>query len=141
MCLAVTVEPHGKRVFFFQSSAGLPVLQRDGAISYVAWGRRQGEPGVLPLEPILPLYVLHSGQCDEFFPRPVKVMATAFMQRDVLDAKQWYPLLPGQYLQGALLSNYSAAGECCERRVYVVSAGQGAHCHGQLWPRVMTRLG
>jgi hypothetical protein len=121
------------RVFFPNARAGLPVLTRDGEVVRLPWGRRQGQVGRLPLGGWARLDAIHAGQWDRWFPVPVKMPLTAFMERDIEDRSHWYALTKGQWVQGLV------ARDKYERRVYVVTVTpEAADAMHARWPRIMS---
>ncbi|HXF67896.1 MAG TPA: hypothetical protein VNK67_14515 [Burkholderiales bacterium] len=144
MCAGIELLREGRivRVYFPAPRAALPVLTREGSELLLPWGARGREYDALglvkwPAGGWARLESVRAGRWDAFDPRPVKIPARGFMEKDAAGASHWFALGPGQYIQGLL----ARAGE--ERRVYVVTVGppQGlAHIHDR-WPRIVGAAG
>lgn len=123
------------RMYFPNPKAVLPVQQKDGSIILLPWGRRQSQPGNLPIGGWARLDSIYGGRWDKFFPKPLKIPVLSFMEKDVEGQSHWYDLNKGQYLQGLLASDNN------ERRIYVVTIEpemEDANIHSR-WPRVVQR--
>lgn len=135
MCGGVQFQ-HGDafmRMYFPNPKAMLPVLKRDGGIILLPWGRRQKQPGVLPLGGWARIDSVYAGVWDRYFPKPVKIPALGFMEKDFEGNSHWYDLQKGQFIQGLV------ARDGHERRIYVVTIEpepDDAHIHSR-WPRVV----
>jgi len=137
MCGGVKYRHEGKTVtaYFPNPKAALPVLRRDGGYALLPWGRRDEQPGALPPGGWARLDSIEQGRWDRYEPKPVRLAVEEFMEKDRTGRACWYPLEPGQWLQGLV----AMLGE--ERRVYVVTqapadaARRAIHAR---WPRIVT---
>jgi hypothetical protein len=50
----------------------LPVLKKDGSIELLPWGRRQKQPGFLPVTGWAKIESIYGGVWERYFPKPVK---------------------------------------------------------------------
>jgi hypothetical protein len=123
------------RTFFPAPTAVLPVVQRDGSIRLVTWGRRsKDELGELPITGWARLDSVTAGKWQRYHPIPVKIAVDEFMEKDAKKDSHWYRLKPAEYIRGS----YASMGD--EHRVYVVTvpAPAGlAYVHDR-WPRMVT---
>ncbi|AUZ62222.1 hypothetical protein PRJ_5664 (plasmid) [Pseudomonas sp. XWY-1] len=120
------------RVYFPNPKAALPVLQADGSVEWLPWGRRQEQKGKLPATGWARVDSIRAGKWARFHPREVWIVAERFMEKDPAGVSHWFDLEEGQAIEGLLV----AAGD--ERRVYVVSTLPPPGCesiHGR-WPLV-----
>jgi len=123
-----------KSELFLQTrGALLPVLNKQGRIVQLPWGRRENQHGHLPLGGWARLESIKTGQWDYYFPKPVKLPLLKFMENDYKGKNNWFDLVAGQYLQGLV------ATENDEQRVYVVTVtasrlDMAVYDH---WPRVI----
>lgn len=123
------------RMYFPNPKAVLPVLTATGDIQLLPWGRRQKQPGQLPVTGWARLDSIYTGRWDKYFPKPVKIPVLSFMEKDHEGQSHWYDLQKGQYIQGLL------AREGNEKRVYVVTIEpelEDAQIHSR-WPRVVQK--
>ncbi|WP_178124455.1 hypothetical protein [Spartinivicinus ruber] len=120
------------RVFFPNPNAKLPVLQRDGSVVMVPWGRRENQPGSSPQGGWARLESIQRCAWQPFNPRPVKIVVTSFMEKDETEQSRWFPLEAHEIIQGLL------ATEGNIQRVYVVTEPhpESTHDSGR-WPRVI----
>ncbi len=137
MCGGVKYKHDGKTVtnYFPNPKAALPVLRRDGGHVLLPWGRREEQEGRLPPGGWARLDSIRQGRWGRYDPRPVRLAIEEFMEKDHTGHSHWYPLEPGQWLQG-LVALY---GE--EQRVYVVtlvSTEPAQHALHDRWPRIVT---
>lgn len=136
MCAGVLYLYQGEvvRAYFTHPRAALPVLRRCGDVQLVAWGRRQGQNGSLPLGGWARLDAIHGGRWDRFFPRPVKIPVQGFAESDIAGRVRWYDLQKNQVLQGLLARDGGV------HRVYVVTIDpvldDAVHAR---WPRILFR--
>ncbi|MDE1462321.1 hypothetical protein [Spartinivicinus poritis] len=121
------------RVFFPNPKARLPVLQKDGSIVMVPWGRRENQPGNTPQGGWARLESIQRGAWQQFNPKPVKIVVTSFMEKDEAEQSRWFPLESHEIIQGLLATDGSF------QRVYVVTEPhpQSTHDSGR-WPRVIS---
>ena len=103
------------RTFFPNPKAKLPVLNKQGKVILIPWGRREKQMGNLPLGGWARLESIKSGKWDRFFPKPVKLPIISFMEKDYQNQSHWFELISGQYLQGLIATHEK------ERRLYVVT--------------------
>ena len=117
MCGGVQYSYQGemKRVYFPNPHALLPVRLKNGDISYLPWGRRETQPGRLPLGGWARHQSIQQGVWNKWFPKPVKIIVDQFMEKDKNSESHWFELTKGQWIQGLLASN----GD--EKRLYVVT--------------------
>ena len=121
------------RCYFPHPHARLPVVTRRGGTAMVTWGRRQGEPGVLPLGGWARLESIRNGVWGRWQPTPVRLRLQGFMEKDIEGESHWYELTAGQWIQGLV------ARQGNEQRVYVVTI------HPEMpdavhprWPRIVS---
>lgn len=124
------------RVYFPNPKAALPVLQADGSVEWLPWGRRKEQEGHLPATGWARVDSISAGKWARFHPQEVRIVADRFMEKDPAGVSHWFDLEDGQAIKGLLV----AAGE--ERRIYVVTSlppvGRES-IHGR-WP-VLTEAG
>ena len=122
------------RVRFSDPAAALPVRTRryKGGSIFLPWGRRQHQNGRLPLGGWARLDAIRAGRWDYWFPIPVKLPVSAFVENDIEGRSHRYELTRGQWIQGLVAKNGN------ERRVYVVTILPEAEdaIHGR-WPRIL----
>jgi hypothetical protein len=120
------------RVFFPNPKAWLPAQTRSGQ-TLLPWGRRQQQAGKLPLGGWARLESIYGGRWDRWFPVPVKLPISSFMERDIEGRKLWYELTKGQWIQGLI------ARDGHEQRLYIVTLEpeleDAVH---ERWPRIMS---
>lgn len=134
MCGGVRYEHEGKlrTTYFPMAHAQLPILTENGEIQLMEWGRREKEEGHLPKTGWARLDSIQDGKWSRYSPAPVRILVKEYMEKDAQRQSHWYPLRPGEYIQGL----QARLGE--EARVYVVTvpaptAYEGIH---DRWPRV-----
>ncbi|MEJ2530121.1 MAG: hypothetical protein P8Z39_08740 [Gammaproteobacteria bacterium] len=121
------------RTYFPNPKACLPVKKRSGGIELLPWGRRKGQAGDLPLGGWARLDSIYAGRWDRWFPTPVKLMASQFMEKDIEGQSNWYDITPGKWIQG-LVARYNS-----ERRVYVVTiTPEREDAVHERWPRILS---
>ena len=121
------------RVFFPNPRATLPVRTHDGEVVLLPWGRRQGQVGKLPLGGWARLDAIYAGRWDRWFPVPVKLPISAFMEKDIEGRSHWYEIMKGQWLQGLV------ARDKYEQRIYVVTVTpESEDAVHERWPRIMS---
>ena len=134
MCEAIhcTIDGGEVRVAFAEPGAWLPIRCRDGRLASLPWGRRRRQAGTLPLGGWARIDAIHAGRWDRWFPVPVKIVARAFMERDIEGRARWFELSRGKVIQGLVARNGH------ERRVYVVTVTPGmADAVHERWPRIV----
>jgi len=135
LCGGVYYSVNGQevRTYFPNPKACLPVRLRDGSIEQLPWGRRKTQAGALPLGGWARLDSIYAGRWDRWFPLPVKLMISQFMEKDIEGNSHWFDLTRGTWIQGLI------ARERHERRVYVVTiTPEEADAVHERWPRIMT---
>jgi len=134
MCAGIeySKENQTKRVYFPNPYAELPILLKNGELAYCAWGRRESQNGDLPLGGWARHESIGQGIWDKWFPKPVKIIVDAFMEKDINSKSHWFPLTKGNFIQGLLARNGK------ERRVYIVTIESKLEDHlYDRWPRIM----
>ncbi len=120
------------RTYFPNPKAQLPVRMRDGGIALLPWGRRKNQAGKLPMGGWARLDSIHGGRWDRYFPKPVKLVISQFMEKDIEGNSHWYDLTAGKFIQG-LVAQWDN-----ERRVYVVTiAPEHEDAVHDRWPRIL----
>lgn len=135
MCDGVYYLINGRevRTYFPNPKACLPVKKRSGGVEQLPWGRRKNQAGHLPLGGWARLDTVYEGRWDRWFPKPVKLMISQFMEKDFEGSSHWYDLTPGKWVQG-LAAHYEQ-----ERRIYVVTiTPEHEDAIHERWPRIMT---
>ncbi len=127
------IEGQEVRTYFPNPKAQLPVKMRHGGVELLPWGRRKNQAGKLPLGGWARLDSIHGGRWDRFFPKPVKLMISQFMEKDIEGNSHWYDLTPGKWVQG-LVARWDN-----ERRVYVVTiTPEHEDAVHERWPRILS---
>ena len=138
MCVAVRYQFKGveKTSSFPDPDPQLPILLKGGGINLLPWGRKpENIITIMPPTGWARLEKIKEGAWDRWNPKPVKIPATSFMERDRDGRPHWFDLDRGQFIQGLLA--YSQGDN--EYRVYVVTvAPEGAlsAIHDR-WPRIV----
>ncbi len=123
-------------MYFPNPAATLPVRTRAGGAELLPWGRRQKQPGKLPLGGWARLDAIHAGRWDRWFPCPVKLPVHSFMEKDIEGNSHWYDLMAGQFIQGLV------ARDDAEQRVYIVTiAPERDDTLFERWPRILSSVG
>lgn len=123
MCCAIDYQ--GKR-HYFKHGPQLPVLCRDGTVTWVHWGLPYGItlPGV-PNGACARRESLLDGKWTRLAPRPVRIPCAQYMERDAARAEHWFDVADGMAIQGALVTLPQPVvqpdGSRIERVVYVVT--------------------
>lgn len=121
------------RTYFPNPKACLPVKKRDSSIELLPWGRRKEQAGHLPLGGWARLDSIYAGRWDKWFPTPVKLMASQFMEKDIEGHSHWFDITPGKWIQG-LVASWDR-----ERRVYVVTiTPEREDAVHERWPRILS---
>ncbi|MES9898908.1 MAG: hypothetical protein ABW148_07785 [Sedimenticola sp.] len=127
------IEGQEVRTYFPNPKACLPVRKRVGGIELLPWGRRKSQAGKLPLGGWARLESIYEGRWDRWFPTPVKLNISQFMEKDIEGGSHWYDLTPGKWVQG-LVAHWDN-----ERRVYVVTiTPEREDAVHDRWPRIMS---
>lgn len=120
------------KILFSDVQAQLPLLTRNATPRWVTWGRRLHESGDLPAGGTLLQSALQLPEWQVLFPKPVKIMATGFLLRDLEDRIRYYPLVKDQLLQGVWVRQGP------EVRVYLLMQPViGVNALHTQWPRVL----
>jgi hypothetical protein len=135
MCAGVECQEGGRivRVYFPHPRAALPVRLKSGAVTWVAWGRREGEEATFPPGGWARLESIQAGKWEKYRPRPVLIAALRFMEKDAQGIAHWFEIPATRMMQGL------AAHLGSEMRLYVVTtpAPAGfADWHAR-WPRLV----
>lgn len=69
------------RVYFPNPKAALPVLQADGSVEWIAWGRRREQPGRLPATGWARVDSITAGKWARYQPQEVRMPAVRFMEK------------------------------------------------------------
>jgi hypothetical protein len=121
------------RTYFPNPKACLPVKKRDNSVELIPWGRRQQQAGHLPLGGWARLDSIYAGRWDRWFPTPVKLMASQFMEKDIEGHSHWFDITSGKWIQG-LVAHWNN-----ERRVYVVTiTPEMEDAVHERWPRILS---
>lgn len=137
MCGGVYYEQGGEgvRTYFPNPRARLPVRTRtpDHPIELLPWGRRKEQPGRLPMGGWARLDSIYAGRWDQWFPTPVKIMVSQFMEKDIMGNSHWFDVTKGKWIQG-LVARFQY-----EQRLYVVTITpeQEGAVHDR-WPRILS---
>lgn len=124
MCAGI--EFAGRRILWSDDSPQLPMLRKDGGISWAAWGRPyHQERRDCPAGGWARMESISEGKWKRYHPVAVKIPAAAFMERNATGEAVWFPLASGILIQGAAieLDNrvMTADRGNKEVRVYVVT--------------------
>ncbi len=124
-----------QKMYFPNPKAQLPVRLRNGEVDWQPWGRREPQTGRLPLGGWARLESIKTGRWQSYQPRPVLILAQAYMEKDAQRQSHWFDLSAHTAIQGLLALSGT------EQRVYVVtvpSPENYAHIHHR-WPRIINR--
>lgn len=135
MCTAVLYVYRGQdmRFYFQNAKATLPVKSKNNDVLLIPWGRRIEQHGVLPKGATVALDTIYAGRWDRWFPRPVKLPITQFMQLDIEGGTHWFDIPKGKWIQGLI------AREKHEQRVYIVTIEPVENdAIYASWPRILT---
>lgn len=136
-----------RRVLWASDDPQLPILNKDGSVSWATWGRSYTLPdsALSPAGGWARLESLKEGRWKRWRPRPVKIPATSFMERAKDGSAVWFPIDPALVIQGCalLIPNRTQIAELGDTlvRVYVVTipaAGEPARVHDRM-PRLVPR--
>ncbi|MDF2866575.1 MAG: hypothetical protein K0S11_45 [Gammaproteobacteria bacterium] len=119
--------------FYFPNPKSLlPVLKKDGSIGLLPWGRREKQPGKLPLGGWARLESIKKSTWDKYQAKPAKLAIKHFMEKDKEGISHWFNLAEDEYIQG-LVARYGD-----ELRVYIVTVEAEANQHlHKRWPRII----
>lgn len=136
MCAGVECKD-GKRivrVYFPSPKAALPVRLKSGGVTWLAWGRREGETAVFPQGGWARLESIQAGKWEKYKPRPAVIAAQRFMEKDRQGVSRWFEIPATQMIQGLVASIGT------ETRLYVVTtqAPRELPDWHERWPRLVT---
>lgn len=77
------------KVYFPNPKAALSVLQANGSVEWVAWGRRQEQDGHLPATGWARVDSISADKWASFHPRDVRIVAEHFMEKDPAGVSHW----------------------------------------------------
>ena len=121
------------RIYFPNPKAVLPVIEKDKSIVLLPWGRRKEQQGHLPMGGWARLDFIYAGRWDKWFPVPVKLPVTQFMEKDIQGNSHWFDITKGQFIQGLI------ARDKYEQRVYVVTiTPEFEDAVHDRWPRILS---
>lgn len=133
MCGGVIFQHNNQvvKTYFPNPEAQLPVLNQQGDIILLPWGRRKEQNGQLPMGGWARLESIKQGTWDKYFPIPVKLMVQEFMEKDLAHKQSaWFSVNAHQFIQGLVAQVGS------EQRVYVVTVPPNDPQYHR-WPRVL----
>lgn len=110
-----THEDRDYRIYFPNPSAVLPVRMRSGEIKLLPWGRRKPQAGKLPMGGWARQDSIYAGKWDRFFPIPVKLPLSGYMEKNFQGESKWYELDRVSFIQGLVANMHY------EQRVYIVT--------------------
>jgi hypothetical protein len=121
---------------FTNPNAVLPVKLKNGTLRLVKWGRREAENSEMPMGGWARLSSIKSNlksQWRIYQPRPVKIFAEKFMEKNFEGNPCWYDITTGKSIQG-LLAQYEN-----EYRIYIITIEPEdlTNCHYR-WPHIIT---
>ena len=111
------VEQKPQIVHFPNPRATLPILKKSGAIEFLPWGRRKEDDGLLPAGGWAKHSSIKEGVWARYHPQPVKLLLSAWSEKDDQGQRHWFSLKDQQCLQG-LVAHLGT-----EKRVYLVTVG------------------
>ena len=121
------------RTYFPNPKACLPVKKKIKDVELLPWGRRKNQAGRLPLGGWARLESIYAGRWDKWFPTPVKLVISQFMEKDIEGSSHWFDITPGKWIQGLVAHWHN------ERRVYVVTiTPESEDAVHERWPRIMS---
>ncbi len=135
MCGGVYYTINGEefRTYFPNPTSCIPVKKRDSSVELLPWGRRQKQAGDLPLGGWAKLDAIYAGRWDKWFPTPVKLIVSQFMEKDIEGHSHWFDITSGKWIQGLIAHSNN------ERRVYVVTiTPEMEHAVHERWPRILS---
>lgn len=145
MCAGIEFE--GERIMWAGESPQLPLLLKDGSIGWGIWGQPYQDVAIaaVPKGGWARLESIKDGKWKRFKPLPVKIPATAFMERARDGSEVWFPITDGLVIQGAAIAQpnqlYTAERGKSILRIYVVTQpaiGDVAAVHDRM-PRLVPK--
>jgi len=136
MCFAVTYKGPEEKTVYAGKNAMVPVLDADGVIESIRWGRVKSEPGRAVAHHCARIESIRAGKWKWLKPERVRILATSFLDWTVDKQQHWNTLEDNQALWGALVQDGDTP------RVYVVTMPvpeEFKHLSkGGRWPKVAT---
>jgi len=146
MCDAIEYHAEDKTitVYFDSTCPQVPIRQPNGRVRFYTWGSRRGEylsvgsePGHIrkfPLGGYAALEAIKRHEYSNYEPKPVRIIASRFIQIDPMIGPRHFPLKPHEYIQGLLAK---LGWSYC---VYVVTVPMPEEYEGrwEYWPRVVS---
>lgn len=132
MCSGIELD--GEMFLWSDPDVRLPVLLKDGDLTWLRWGERHGaRDSAFHEGPCARLESIRARKWDAYSPRPVRIPVDRYMERDPKGRPYWVKVAPGQTLQGLVASHDG------EQRIYVVTIpAPPDFLHVQpRWPRVL----
>ena len=131
MCSGIELD--GQMHLWKDPEVKLPVVMKNGSLTWLRWGERHGVQSPFFQGPCARLESIKERKWARFNPRAVKIPIDRYMERDQKGAPYWVKPDAGSFLQGLVAS----WGE--EQRVYVVTVETPEpFVYMQLrWPRVV----
>ena len=128
------IEYQGQKIYFPNPEARLPVLLRNGEVTWILWGNRtiSSSNKRFPNGGWARLDSIKLGKWKPWRPKPVLIPADSFMEKDHDKKSHWIDLALGIAIQ-ALLAERDG-----EKRVYVVTEeapSEYSWIHDR-WPRL-----
>ncbi len=122
------------RVYFNADQAALPVKMRSGRHSQLPWGGKAEDPGSLPFGGWASLESIHAGRWEAWRPRPVKIAASGYVQKDAEGESHYFELETGANLQGLMAEDRE------QQVIYLVTIqSPKAYRHiSPRWPRLVS---
>jgi hypothetical protein len=125
-------------ISFTQGKAVLPVKLKNNECGLVTWGRREHENSEMPLGGWARLSSIKNeknSHWNMYLPKPVKILADKFMEKDFEGRPCWYEVTKGKCIQGLLAQHEN------EFRVYIVTIDPEDLSIGHYrWPHVVNFL-
>ncbi len=133
MCGGVRFTSNGKdiKVYFPNPQAQLPILLKNQDIVLQPWGRRETQPGRLPLGGWARHDSILAGKGDYTHPKSVKIAVEAFMEKNKNKQSYWFDMESGTYIQGLIATLDD------ESQVYVVTIKPDFKAIHDRWPRIV----
>ncbi len=117
------IEFQGKKIYFQQPEARLPVRLRDGNVTWATWGEAIGK---IPNGSWTRLSSIINGKWQPWHPRPVLIAANLFVEKDREGKSHWIELDKKMVIQGLLAEREE------QWRVYVVTTNRHQNMPGYM---------
>lgn len=127
------IEFQETKVYFPNPKARLPVLLKDGGVSWVPWGWRSDTGFKFPRGGWARHESVLAGKWKAWHPRPVLILCDKFMEKDEQKVSHWFDMKPEMAIQGLI------AERDAEQLVYVVTEtppAEFAWVHDR-WPKLV----